>query len=271
LNPRCEDGSRSAGLAEDVGAAFSCLGRPLPAIFAFSPPEMEELANSLISLCLKQFDSGGSIRVGADWRCEASMHFLLSLVCARLRRLGKLVGVSGQRFTLPAVPERPRVDIAILLETPSYAALGEWTGATPGRVSLLAGRLQEWRGRPDVTLTVPEKSRPADLCETARVALRETWLATDPVIRDGLLLNSLGVDVPTTYFPDRCPRWPFVQVGSVREFPSGWWSVEGQWLAWAALSELVRQADVDRLLARLEGYIDLQSRLEIGWSRRAGL
>ncbi len=214
---------------------FYCLGRPMPALVPWTPPEFEARVSALVDLCLKSRAAGAPLVAAADWPYESALFRLLAVTGTRLRREGFTVAFRGTRYCGLAAPVRPKADIVILLEAAGYAALGPWLETRPGEAVVLVGPEADWRLRAD--LPIDFLAEGSDRCFPNRVVqniqhIRELWESADAEVRSALLLNALGCDVPRSFLP-ASEETPFLAVGG-----DDLLTLPGQWLAWQALAPL---------------------------------
>jgi len=241
---------------------YYSLGRPLLPTFALSPAKINEEVDALMSQLIERVRVGGTFLLASDWPGETSLHLVLSLSATRLRRLGYSIAVSGTPFNSAQLPTRRDVDVAMLLEAPAFRSR-IWSGATTcGRLNVLVGCISDWNQRVDLVLRAPGSESIKDLLEHRRSALQNEWRSTrDITVRRGLLLNAFGVDCPPGFFSSTKVPDPFVGIETVAGERTGWSSVEGQWLVWEAVRELVTPEDIRAAIESLGRFPSLAGRL----------
>ncbi|MBZ5677091.1 MAG: hypothetical protein LAP61_22840 [Acidobacteriia bacterium] len=241
---------------------YYSLGRPLRPAFALSPARIDEQVDALTFQLIERVRSGGTYLLASDWLGETSLYLVLSLSATRLRRLGYSVAVSGSPFSCRQLPVRHGVDVAILLEATAFNSRS-WSDATKrGRLNVLVGCSSDWNQRVDFVVRAPSSAGTKDLFNDRCSALRNKWRATrDIIVRRGLLLNAFGVDCPPGFFLSKQVPAPFVCIETPAGERTGWSSVEGQWMAWEAVRELVTPEDIRVAIEPLARFPSLADRL----------
>ena len=241
---------------------YYSLGRPLRPMFALSPARIDEQVDALVSQLIERVRLGGTFLFASDWLGETSLYLVLSLSATRLRRLGYSIAVSGTPFNSAQLPARRDVDVAVLLEAPAFGSRS-WPGATKGgRLNVVVGFISDWNQRVDLVLRAPGSESTKDLFDHRCSALRYEWRATrDITVRRGLLLNAFGVDCPPGFFSSKEVPAPFVGIETLAGERTGWSSVEGQWMAWEAVRELVTPEDIRAAIQSLARFPSLVDRL----------
>lgn len=242
---------------------YYSLGRPLPPTFSLPPHEIETQAKRVISIVQSRVGGGGVVRLTGDWKCESSFYLVLSLAITRLRRLGLTVAVHGEVFNLAKLTEPPETDIAVLLEAPAYQSWKHWVLRKPGQLTLLTGSQFDWRDDPvDFVLSCGD-GKVAEPVESYRDTYRALWTESpDSALSDALTMNALGVDCPSVMAPfNRSPLFVPVETQFGRRV--AWWSVEGQWAAWASMRDLLTASDIAKLVGRLSAFPSIVDRLQV--------
>jgi hypothetical protein len=244
---------------------YYSLGRPLRPWFALSPTRIDEQVDALVCQLLERVRLGGTFLIASDWLGETSLYLALSLATTRIRRLGYSIAVYGTPFNSDLLPARGDLDMAILLEAPAFGSRS-WSGAPGGgRLDVLVGCISDWnQHRVDLVLRASGSEHTRALFDQQRSMLRRTWRVTrDIAVRRGLLLNAFGVDCPPGYFSSKAVPGPFVGIETLDGERTGWSSVEGQWMTWEAVRELVTPEDIRAAMESLANFPLLAGRLRL--------
>jgi len=220
-------------------------GRPVLPVSRFDPIWAERLIEEVIGLCLARLPAGGCVVVGGNWCSETVTLRILSLALVRLaRRHGLPSQVAGSPYVEDAAPPVPGAPLSLLLEANLYEYAGAWRQCEPGRVTILCGRIPEWRLPVDVVVSrEPDESALAALAGFSR--LLEPPDEKRPM---EALLAAAACDLPAGLFPRLAP----VQTPPGGPTPYG--ACRGGWVA----REAVARWFVDQLPAR-HPYIPLST------------
>lgn len=236
--------SRTADMAEHLGICGRCrkvvdalpspprriLGRPVPAPPGVTILDLENETRKLLS----QIRAGSVIRIGGAWHSETLLYQVLALAIARLERQRADVCIAGLVRHLDASPPPPPRPIAILLEAPTYKGFERWLEPEATQTRILVGETEAWLRQgmhPDLVME-------RDAAESDLVSYMERIeggaRSDRRVVRAAVLASALSVDWPMTLlepaYLEGAPL-PFVSVEDLAAQPTGYVSVEGQWLA----------------------------------------
>jgi len=239
---------------------FHDLGRPAPSVTGLLPLEIEEQTTHLFAICEQRLGSHGVLLIAGDWRSEAALYRVLALSLARMRQRGLSTAIAGVPFIDAEAPDRPDVDVAVLLEARSFTNLRKWIEPQPSRLSILTALDCDLDRKADFEVHVP-----ADRTQHRKSLLRlnESW-EEDPQGRHGLVATTLGVDAPQHWRGDL-----LVHVATVEGMPVPWLSTESPWLAWHALKNRITGELVEQTLLELKEYPMAARRLEARWKLRS--
>jgi hypothetical protein len=212
-------------------------GRPVPPVIPPPAEELEAMVGRLLGLCQSRLPGGGSIVVAGDWRSEATLYTVLARVMGRLKRSGLTTAVLGSPFIEAKAPQRPKAHVTLLLEAPSYSALGPWLETWPGGVALLGGLAEEWIREPAFRIVEPSMAHVEEALASLRAEMRSALAGADRAKRIAAVAAGLGCDVPRAAFDTQEPPSWLVPVEG--DAGSLWLAPRASWLAWDCLREWI--------------------------------
>jgi hypothetical protein len=220
------------------------LGRPQPPVYPVPPQEAERHLAELERRCLELRPSGGCVRLAAPWYAEAYLHHVLSVLAARLGRVGSPVSFQGSPRWRNTAPPPPPGGIGVLLEAPLLAPLEPWLKPSPGTVTILAGLDEDWAASgsaPDLSLQAADPSSAENLSAQYLDTVLQAYETGSRRVREALVEIARGNDVHASRFRPAAPpplfRFVKQPLGPEPATVDGevCYSIEGAWLAWHAL------------------------------------